>query len=301
MKFEIQTAKSAGFCFGVGRAVDLVYQALSEGRRVATLGPIVHNDTVVNDLEKKGARIVSSPSELAPGETLIIRAHGVPKDISRKAIAQGNPVIDATCPFVARIHRIVEQQAESGRHIFIAGDPKHPEVQGIVGHCRENCTVFQNVSELRCLISGNLPEKLAIVSQTTYNNILWRESINLLPSDHPDLQVFDTICNATATRQSDADQLSRMSDIMIVAGGRHSSNTVKLFDVSSRNCPTWLVENAEELRSITNEIHAAIDRIAGTQNEDYTLKIGITAGASTPASIIKEVQTICLEFLTTIP
>ena len=290
MRAEIKTAESAGFCFGVDRAVKLVYQALAEGRHVATLGPIVHNEAVVGDLSEKGARIVSSPDELEPDETLIIRAHGVARAVYEQLEAQGNPVIDATCPFVARIHKIVAEQTAAGRHVFIAGDPQHPEVQGIVGHCLGNCTVFRDKAELKCLIDRSLPKRLAIVAQTTYNKLLWGDCIDLLPSDHPDLQVFDTICSATATRQSDADQLSRCSDLMLIVGGRHSSNTVKLFDVCSRNCPAWLIETAEELLVRADEIRQKAAEIAastGCQN----LKIGITAGASTPAHIIKEVQT----------
>ncbi len=291
MKATVTTAKSAGFCFGVDRAVKLVYQALNEEKRVATLGPIVHNDAVVSDLTAKGARIISDPAELFPGETLIIRAHGVPKSVYEQAAATGNPVIDATCPFVARIHKIAEEQCAQGCRVWIAGDPQHPEVQGIVGHCNENYTVFRDQNELRCLIDRRLPERVAIVAQTTYNKILWGECMKLLPSGEPGLQVFDTICNATAARQSDADQLSRVSDLMIVAGGRHSSNTVKLYDVCSRNCPAWLIENAQELADCADEIRAAAKAVIAEKGADHILKIGITAGASTPAHIIKEVQT----------
>ena len=272
MRAEIKTAESAGFCFGVDRAVKLVYQALKDGRHVATLGPIVHNESVVGDLNAKGARIVSSPDELESNETLIIRAHGVARAVYEKLAAQGNPVIDATCPFVARIHKIAAEQTAAGRHIFIAGNPQHPEVQGIVGHCKGNCTVFRDKKELKCLIDRSLPKRLAIVAQTTYNKLLWGECIELLPSDHPDLQIFDTICSATAARQSDADQLSRRSDLMIVVGGRHSSNTVKLFDVCSRNCPAWLIETAEELLAHANEIRQKAAEIAAEFSHGLTEK-----------------------------
>ena len=290
MRYRITTAESAGFCFGVGRAVDLVDQALREGKRVATLGPIVHNDAVVSDLLRRGARIIEHVGELEAGETLVIRAHGVPQSVYDEAKRLGNPVIDATCPFVARIHRIVQEQTAAGRQVFVAGDPKHPEVQGIVGHCNGNCTVFQNVDELKCLISRFPAKRLAIVAQTTYNILLWGECIKLLPSDDTDLQVFDTICNATAARQSDADALSRESDLMIVAGGRHSSNTVKLYDVCSRNCPTWHIAEAKELVPETAAIRAAAEEALNRHGRDHVLRIGITAGASTPAQIIKEVQ-----------
>ena len=300
VQFTLTTAKSAGFCFGVDRAVRLVYEALAAGKKVATLGPVVHNDSVVGDLLQKGARIISDVSELEEGETLIIRAHGVGRSVYEALESRGNPVIDATCPFVERIHRIVAEQTAEGRHIFIAGDPQHPEVQGIVGFCTGNCTVFQDSSELKYLIDRTLPQRLALTAQTTYNKILWGECIKLLPSDHPDLQIFETICNATAARQSDADALSRESDLMIVAGGRHSSNTVKLADVCRRNCPTWHIEQPQELSVLREEIlRTAKEILAQPERSDPVLHIGITAGASTPAHIIKEVQTNMSEIIDT--
>lgn len=300
IRYTLTTAKSAGFCFGVDRAVKLVYEALSAGRQVATLGPVVHNDAVVNDLLEKGARIISQVSELREGETLIIRAHGVGKAVYEELRARGNPVIDATCPFVERIHRIVEEQSAAGRAVFIAGDPDHPEVQGIVGFGTGNCTVFRDETELKYLIDRTLPKRLALTAQTTYNKISWADCIKALPADHPDLQIFDTICNATAARQSDADALSRESDLMIVAGGRHSSNTLKLVDVCRRNCPTWHIDDARELFGLADEITAAArEALAKPQRSDPVLHIGITAGASTPAHIIKEVQTYMSEIIDT--
>ena len=300
-KAVVTTAASAGFCFGVDRAVKLVYEALDAGKRVATLGPIVHNASVVNDLLERGARIISDVSELSDGETLIIRAHGVGRAVYDALAERGAEVIDATCPFVAHIHRIVTEQSAAGRHILIAGDPAHPEIQGIVGHCTENYTVFKDQTELKYLIDRTLPQRLALIAQTTYNKILWGECIKLLPSDDPDLLVFDTICNATAARQSDADALSKASDLMIVAGGRHSSNTVKLYDVCRRNCPTWHIEDPAELNSLAGELSAAAQAaLRAKPAEGRTLRIGITAGASTPAHIIKEVQTNMSEIIDTI-
>ncbi|MGN0647476.1 MAG: bifunctional 4-hydroxy-3-methylbut-2-enyl diphosphate reductase/30S ribosomal protein S1 [Oscillospiraceae bacterium] len=298
MQVTVETAKSAGFCFGVDRAVKLVYEALAQGKRVATLGPIIHNDAVVSDLLQRGARIVSSPKELEPGETLVIRSHGVGKAVYDALEEMGNPVIDATCPFVARIHKIVAEQSAQGKEILIAGDAKHPEVQGIVGHCTEKYTVFSDENELKCCIGrtfGNSQKKLAIVAQTTYNKILWGECIKALPTVHPDIMVFDTICNATAARQTDADVLSRHSDLMIVAGGKHSSNTVKLYDVCRRNCPTWHIAESQELRELVPELQQAAREIVArktAEGDTPHLHIGITAGASTPAHIIKEVQSI---------
>ncbi len=293
-RYQIETAKSAGFCFGVDRAVKLVYEALAQGKRVATLGPIIHNDSVVNDLLQRGARIIEDVSEAAPDETIVIRSHGVGKEVYERLDAAKQPYIDATCPFVSRIHKIVAEQSAKGNEILIAGDATHPEVQGIVGHCAENCTVFHDKTELKCLIDRKLKscgKPLAIVAQTTYNKLLWEDCIEVLPTEHPDLLVFDTICNATAARQSDADALSKQSDLMIVAGGRHSSNTVKLYDVCRRNCPTWHIAEPQELLLLSEELRAAADSALTRKGRDSVLQIGITAGASTPDHIIKEVQT----------
>ncbi|MBR5371457.1 MAG: 4-hydroxy-3-methylbut-2-enyl diphosphate reductase, partial [Oscillospiraceae bacterium] len=294
-KAEITTARTAGFCFGVDRAVKMVYEALDAGKRVATLGPIVHNDTVVGDLARRGARIIESPDELKPDETLIIRAHGVPQSVYDAVHASGCDAIDATCPFVARIHKIVAEQSAERRHILIAGDPDHPEVRGIVGHCTGNCTVFRDIKELNYIISGNCPERLAIVAQTTYNKVIWEDCIASLPTDALDVRIFDTICNATAKRQADADRLSRESDLMIVAGGKHSSNTIKLFDVCRKNCPTWHIEEPCELAALADEIRAAANDATAQPGHSQTVRIGITAGASTPAQIIKEVNAIMSE------
>ena len=201
------------------------------------------------------------------------------------AAAAGNPCINATCPFVSKIHKIVEKHTLAGDYILIAGDKNHPEVQAIVGHCGENCTVFADSAALDHFFKTNyenLKKKLAIVAQTTYNILVWERCMALLPSDDPNIMVYDTICHATQVRQSDADTLSRSSDLMIIVGGKHSSNTVKLFDVCKQNCRSYHIETADEL---------------------YTLdlcnaeKIGITAGASTPAHIIKEVESTMSEIM----
>ena len=276
---KVTVAKSAGFCFGVDRAVKMVYGELEKNTNVATLGPIIHNQDVVNDMQAKGARIVDSVEELRPDETVVIRSHGVGRDIYRQIEAKGNKMLDATCPFVSRIHKIVAEKTAEGYFILIAGDRDHPEVQGIVGHCDENCLVFKDNFELKAFFEKNyknLQKKLAIVAQTTYNIVVWGECLNVIPKDDPDIVIYDTICNATDARQSDAAELAKNSDIMLVVGGRHSSNTVKLYEVCSRFCKTYHIENADELRTLK------------LPNANI---IGITAGASTPAYIIKEVQT----------
>lgn len=283
---EIKVAKSAGFCFGVDRAVKLVYGELEKGNKsVATLGPIIHNADVVNDLTGKGVRIADSVDDLKEGEKAVIRSHGVGKKIYEGLDQKGNAYIDATCPFVARIHKIVREKTEEGYFILIAGDKDHPEVQGIVGHCDENYYVFKDEDQLKSFFSKNyknLEKKLAIVAQTTYNILIWGECLKVIPKDDENILVFDTICNATSQRQSDAALLSKEVDVMIVVGGKNSSNTIKLYNVCSENCPSYHIENADELYSL---------------NLKNAEKIGITAGASTPAYIIKEVQNTMAEIL----
>ena len=276
---KVTVAKSAGFCFGVDRAVKMVYGELEKGTRVATLGPIIHNQDVVDDMTSKGARIISSVDELEEGETVVIRSHGVDREVYRQIEAKGNRMLDATCPFVSRIHHIVSEKTKEGYFILIAGDKDHPEVQGIVGHCDQNYLVFKDNVELSDLFENSYKKfgkKLAFVEQTTYNIVVWEKCLNVIPKNDPDIFIADTICSATDARQSDAAELAKSSDIMIVVGGRHSSNTVKLYEVCSRYCKTYHIENSDELHSL---------------NLPDAERIGITAGASTPAYIIKEVQT----------
>lgn len=276
---KVTVAKSAGFCFGVDRAVKMVYGELEKGTRVATLGPIIHNQDVVDDMTAKGARIISSVDELEEGETVVIRSHGVDREVYRQIEAKGNRMLDATCPFVSRIHHIVSEKTKEGYFILIAGDKYHPEVQGIVGHCDQNYLVFKDNVELSDFFENSYKKfgkKLAFVEQTTYNIVVWEKCLNVIPKNDPDIFIADTICSATDARQSDAAELAKSSDIMIVVGGRHSSNTVKLYEVCSRYCKTYHIENSDELHSL---------------NLPDAERIGITAGASTPAYIIKEVQT----------
>lgn len=282
---NITVAKSSGFCFGVNRAVKMVYDELSKNTKVATLGPIIHNQDVVNDMEKHGARIINDVSELNDDEVIVIRSHGVGKAVYDAVAEKGNRLIDATCPFVARIHSVVAEKTREGYFILIAGDENHPEVQGIVGHCNQNYLVFKDNFELKAFFEKkykNLKKKLAIVAQTTYNIIVWEKCLKEIPENDSDIVIFDTICNATEKRQSDARELAEKSDLMLVVGGRHSSNTVKLSEVCSKYCKVFHIENAGELYSL---------------ELPFAENIGITAGASTPAYIIKEVQTTMTEIL----
>ncbi|NLP25796.1 MAG: bifunctional 4-hydroxy-3-methylbut-2-enyl diphosphate reductase/30S ribosomal protein S1 [Clostridiales bacterium] len=283
---KIKVAKTAGFCFGVDRAVKLVYNEIKKGGKSATLGPIIHNNQVVNDLQKKGIRIIEDISELAFDEKVIIRSHGVGKSIYNEIEQGGKIYIDATCPFVSRIHKIVSEKTQEGHIILIAGDSEHPEVVGIIGHGEKNCMVFNDSDELKEIFLKNpdfLEKKVAIVAQTTYNIILWEECLKALPENNSNIIIYDTICNATSCRQEEAIELSKNSDIMIIVGGKHSSNTIKLYNICKENCNrTYHIENSDELYAL---------------NLMDAKRIGITAGASTPAYIIKEVQTKMTEIL----
>ena len=274
---KITVAKTAGFCFGVDRAIQLVYRLAGEGEKVCTLGPIIHNPQVVEDLSKKGVRIVSAPEEVKPGETLVIRSHGVSRDVYRRLEQEEIPYEDATCPFVSKIHKIVSDYSEKGRIVLIAGNPSHPEVEGIAGHCKGPVYVFQDENALIKLIEEH-PEftkmPAIMVSQTTFQQNLWETCRKTAKKHYTNLSIFDTICNATSMRQREAVDLAAQSDYMVVIGGRNSSNTLKLKEICSQYCNTVLIETDVELD------RDAIRR-AGS--------VGVTAGASTPAYIIKEV------------
>lgn len=275
---EIILAKTAGFCFGVDRAVKTVTGLLDAGKRVATLGPIIHNPQLVSELESRGTRIVSSPSEIGEGETLVIRSHGVPRVVTDEVERLKVDYIDATCPFVAKIHKIVADAGDNGRTVLIAGDPEHKEVVGIVGHCKGANFVFGDEQALKALVkNGTLKNDTPVtaVSQTTFNLDLWKKCQKTLKKVYTNAIIFDTICNATAKRQEEAGELARKCDVMIVIGGKHSSNTRKLAQVCSGVCKrTVLLETADELTA---------GDIAGA------CRIGVVAGASTPSGIIKEV------------
>lgn len=283
---KIILAKTAGFCFGVNRAVQTVYDLLDSGKAVCTLGPIIHNPQLVEELQQKGVRTVEEPEQVNNGETLVIRSHGVGADVYEKAEQLGVKLVDATCPFVAKIHKIVSSANGS---VLIAGDKNHKEVIGIMGHCKGNVYVFADDIELQNLLKNdpNLQkDALTVVCQTTINAKIWEKSQKIVKKVCTNANLFDTICNATSARQSEAMELSDICDAMIVVGGRHSSNTVKLFDICKARCnKTVLVETAAELD---------IDAFKGCEC------VGVVAGASTPAAIIKEVTKTMSENLQTV-
>ena len=275
---KINLARSAGFCFGVKRAVDLVYEEAGKGKKVYTYGPIIHNEEVVSDLAEKGVQVIESPEELnsLTEGTIIIRSHGVSREINEQMKKQNLKVVDATCPFVKKIHRIVEEQSREGTQIVIIGNGSHPEVEGIRGWC-ENGAVTVETAEEAQNIRLDKGKKVCIVSQTTFNYKKFKDLVEILLKKGYDILALNTICNATEERQTEAGQLAKVSDAMLVIGGRHSSNTQNLFEICKKEC-----ENTYYIQTLVDLDLKAFKSFGS---------VGITAGASTPNNIIKEVQT----------
>ena len=282
---SIRVAESAGFCFGVNRAVEMVEKAAASGKEVVTLGPIIHNRHAVSHFEKMGVGVIESPAEAKEGQTVIIRSHGVTKEVIRQLQDKNVEIVDATCPFVKRIHGIVEKAEQAGRLPVIIGTPTHPEVEGIAGWC-DHCKVFATPEELldwaksdQC--DSDLP--ICMVCQTTSTESLWKICVKNAKKMFTNVEIFDTICKATESRQNEAAALSAACEAMVVVGDAKSSNTGRLAMICREHCPkVFLVDNAEQLRK-----------------EDFVgaSTVGITAGASTPAWIIKEVNKTMSEIL----
>lgn len=274
---KVILAKSAGYCFGVNRAVNMVEDLVAENKKVATLGLIIHNQKVVDNFNKKGVLTVDEPNQELGYDVLVIRSHGVSEDVENK-IKNSGDYVDATCPKVANIHKIVKKASQNGDIVLIAGDKNHPEVLGISGRISTKHYIYDSIEELKELL--NLHKELTespitAVCQTTFNANIWTNCQNYLKKVCTNVSIFDTICKATALRQQEADELSKKCDLMIVIGDTHSSNTSKLKDVCLNNCKnTFLIEDASQLP------------ITLIENADV---IGVTAGASTPDAIIKEV------------
>lgn len=274
---EIKLAKCAGFCFGVKRAVDTVYEQAETGKTIYTYGPIVHNEEVVKDLNKKGVKVLEDKAalECLEGGSVIIRAHGVPEEIYRVLEKENLECIDATCPFVKKIHRIVENAGKEGEHVVIVGNPAHPEVEGIVGWCKGSVTVLETAEEAEKFVPPQ-GKKIRVVSQTTFNYNKFDYIVEIFQKKGYNVTVANTICNATEERQSSARELAREADVMIVIGGKHSSNTRKLYEICSEECAdTYFIQTLDDLHL---ELPKAVRLV------------GITAGASTPNNIIEEVQ-----------
>lgn len=275
---EVRLAKTAGFCFGVRRAVDTVYEQVEQAEGpIYTYGPIVHNEIVVQELEEKGVKVLNSEEELKSltSGTVIIRAHGVGEKVYDLLKQQGVNLVDATCPFVKKIHRIARKEEANGRHILIIGNAKHPEVEGIRGWCEKPAYVVESLEEAE---NFALPmgEKLCIVSQTTFNYNKFEDIVEIISKKGYDIIVLNTICSATEERQTEAREIASDVDAMIVIGGSHSSNTQKLFEICKKECEnTYYIQTIKDLD---------LTRLKSTDN------VGITAGASTPNNIIEEVQ-----------
>lgn len=274
---EVILAKSAGFCFGVKRAVEQVYEQTKTDQPIYTFGPIIHNEEVVRDLEEKGVRVVEDMDEigkLSEG-TLIIRSHGVSEETYRRLSESGLKIVDATCPFVKRIHNIVAKESEAGAQIVIIGDEGHPEVEGIRGWSKTPAIVVGSREEAEkfTIESG---KKVCIVSQTTYSYNKFQELVEIFSQKGYDITVVNTICNATEERQTEAAEIAGMVDAMIVIGGRTSSNSKKLYEICRQKC-----ENTVFIQTV-HDLHLDL--------KGNTRRVGITAGASTPNNIIEEVQ-----------
>ena len=274
---KVLLAKSAGFCFGVKRAVEKVYEQIGCEVPLYTYGPIIHNEEVVRDLEEKGVSVIETVQELKALSCgcVVIRSHGVPGGIYRLIEEKGLACGDATCPFVKRIHKIVEKESAAGKKIIIIGNPGHPEVEGIMGWSQTHAEVIESAKEAENFVQDkDVP--LCIVSQTTINYNKFQELVEIFQKKGYNVDVVNTICNATEERQTEAARIAAEADVMIVIGGKHSSNTHKLFEICREKCAsTYLIQTLEDLRP---------DMI-GTADS-----VGITAGASTPNNIIEEVQ-----------
>ena len=277
---NVKLAKSAGFCFGVKRAVDTVNSEIAKAtnKKIYTYGPIIHNEEVVNEFKAQGVDVIEEGMDLSgiqPG-TVIIRSHGVSREVQNDLMNSGFDVVDATCPFVKKIHRLVDEHSAAGYYVLVVGNPSHPEVEGIVGWINgDDYKVISNDSDLSFL--ENVKErKICMVSQTTYNHRKFQDLVEIITEKGYDILVLNTICNATEERQVEASEISKEVDAMIVIGGKKSSNTQKLFEICKRECEdTYYIQTKDDLDL---SVLQSIDNV------------GITAGASTPNKIIEEVQ-----------
>ena len=281
---EVIRAKSAGFCFGVKRAVEKVYEQIGKDKKIYTFGPIIHNDEVVKDLEARGVTVLEGIEELKMLEEgmVVIRSHGVSKEVYDLLEKKGLECVDATCPFVKRIHDIVEKESGQGKKIIIIGNPGHPEVEGIRGWASGETEVMESREEAECFTDEekNLAikdEEICIVSQTTFNYNKFKELVEIFLKKGYNVSVANTICNATEERQTEARRIASQVGSMIVIGGTHSSNTRKLYEICKEECEnTYFIQTLDDLRL---ELPKAAS------------PVGITAGASTPNNIIEEVHT----------
>ena len=275
---EVVVADHAGFCFGVTKAVEMVYNQIEQKKlNIYTFGPIIHNEIVVGDLQKKGVRVIEDVSELE-GLTegiVVIRSHGVTKETHQKLMDTGLEIIDATCPFVKRIHRIVDEESSKGKSIIVVGSSIHPEVEGIVSYAKGPVYVVESPKEAS-EFTGDKETEYVIVSQTTFNMNKFKETIEIFNNYGYNINIVNTICNATDERQTEAEEIAGKADVMIVIGGAHSSNSRKLYEICAARCSrTYFIQTLDDLK---------------LEIPEGANLVGITAGASTPKNIIEEVQ-----------
>ena len=277
---NVELAKTAGFCFGVKRAVDTVYQQIEQyrGEKIFTYGPIIHNEEVIKDLRSHGVEVLNDEEELktADADVVVIRSHGVAKYIYDILEERGITCVDATCPFVKKIHKIVAEKSTEGAYIVIVGNGEHPEVQGIRGWAGEQVTVVQTAEDAERFELPDKDQKVCIVAQTTFNYNKFKELVEIISKKRYDIVVLNTICNATKERQTEARQIAARVDAMVVIGDKRSSNTQKLFEICKEEClNTYYIQTLDDLD---------INQLRSVES------VGITAGASTPNKIIEEVQ-----------
>lgn len=274
---KISVAKNAGFCFGVNRAISLARKMLEENNKICIMGNIINNPGIVLELENKGARTVSSLSEVALDDTLIIRTHGVKKEILEEAESQGVNYIDATCRFVKKIHKIVSENDSENEFLLVAGSVNHPEVIGIRSYFSKKSYVFQSLEDLKEILNDEKlnGKKIFMVSQTTFSSVEWKKCVEFVQKSFTNIKIYDTICNVTSLRQKEAENLSKTNDLVIIIGGHASSNTCKLREICFKNSNVIHIENASELAEYN---------ISNFEN------VAITAGASTPSEALEEVK-----------
>lgn len=284
---DIVLAKSAGFCFGVKRAVNSVYDEIeNHNTGIYTYGPIIHNEQVVQDMESKGVKVIDDLEglKIITEGTVIIRSHGVEKSIYDLLENKKIRIVDATCPFVKKIHKIVFEESANGREVIIIGNDKHPEVEGIKGWVNGKAWVVNNSKDVE-KITIKSDSKVCIVSQTTFNHNKFKYLVEIIEKKGYDINVVNTICNATHERQAEAKEISSKVEAMIVIGGRHSSNTQKLYDICKEECKnTFFIQTTDDLKE-GSEFYSYMKSCEGNSLKS----IGITAGASTPKNIIEEV------------
>ena len=277
---KVELAKTAGFCFGVKRAVDMVYEQIRryEGQKIYTYGPIIHNEEVIKDLKRQGVEVIHGEDELEQIKegVIIIRSLGVPKNIYDRLQAKGVTCVDATCPFVQKIHKIVEEESRKGSYIVIIGNGEHPEVVGIKGWAGDQVSVIQTPEDARQFMLKNEGQKVCIVSQTTFIYNKFKDLVEIIEEKGYDIIVLNTICNATKERQQEARRIAGRVDAMVVIGDKRSSNTQKLFEICKNEClNTYYIQTLDDLD---------MNQLRSVET------VGITAGASTPNIIIEEVQ-----------